>query len=305
MEVNSGDKLPSFFIKIGKHSINYLYLLPIIALILFVFLYPIAYGIYISFTNFSLAHFFNATVVGFSNYVTLFKTGIIYPIILQTAIWTVGSLISMMLLGLLVATILNKRGFKFRRPLFTLLLLPWAFPAFISLLVWSNMWNTHFGIINQFLGVFGIHSINWLNTIVPAWGALIITNLWLSFPYYTTFFLSSMQSVPDEFHEAAKVDGANIFQRFRRVTLPSIKGAIAFAGISGFIFTWNNFYPIFIITGGGPGSSTYSLTVYAYVQAFSYFNYALASAFSIISIIILAVMAIFMLKYTHVLDMLT
>ena len=187
MEVNSGDKLPSFFIKIGKHSINYLYLLPIIALILFVFLYPIAYGIYISFTNFSLAHFFNATVVGFSNYVTLFKTGIIYPIILQTAIWTVGSLISMMLLGLLVATILNKRGFKFRRPLFTLLLLPWAFPAFISLLVWSNMWNTHFGIINQFLGVFGIHSINWLNTIAPAWGALIITNLWLSFPYYTTF----------------------------------------------------------------------------------------------------------------------
>jgi len=305
MAVDIENPKSQFLIKIGKHYVNYLYLLPVIALVLFIFLYPIAYGVYISFTNFSLAHFFNATLVGFSNYITLFKTGILYQIMLQTFIWTAGSLVVMMSLGLLAATILNRRGFKFRRPLFTLLLIPWAFPAFISLLVWSNMWNTHFGIINQFLGLFGIHAVNWLNLVVPAWIALIMTNLWLSFPYYTTFFLSSMQSVPDEFHEAAKVDGANVFQRFRRVTLPSIKGAVAFAGISGFIFTWNNFYPIFIITGGGPGSKTYSLTVYAYVQAFSYYNYALASAFSVISIIILAVMAIFMLKYSHILDMLS
>ncbi len=291
--------------EIAKHSINYMYLLPITALILFVFLYPIIYAVYISFTNFSLTHFFNATIIGFHNYVLLFKDGLIYPIILQTLIWTVGSLVPMVLLGLLVANILNQKGFKFRGPLFTLILLPWAFPAFISLLIWSQMWNTHFGIINQFLALFGIHAVNWLFLTVPAWGALIITNLWLSFPYYTSFFLSSMQSVPDEFHEAAKVDGANIFQRFSKVTWPSIKGAVAFAGISGFIFTWNNFYPIFILTGGGPGTSTYSLTVYAYNQAFDFYNYSLGSAFSIVSIIILAVMAIFMLKYTKVLDMLT
>ncbi|MEM0142782.1 MAG: sugar ABC transporter permease [Candidatus Parvarchaeum sp.] len=294
-----------FLRKLGIKSINYLYLLPIIALILFVFLYPIAYGIYISFTNFSLTHFFNATVVGFTNYALLFKSGLIYPIILQTLIWTVGSLIPMVLLGLLVANILNQKGFKGRGVFFTLILLPWAFPAFISLLIWSNMWNTHFGIINQFLGLFGIPAINWLFTTTTAWVALIITNLWLSFSYYTTFFLSSMQSVPDEFHESAKVDGANIFQRFSKITWPAIKGAIAFAGISGFIFTWNNFYPIFILTGGGPGTSTYSLTVYAYNQAFDFYNYALGSAFSVVSIIILAVMAVFMLKYTKVLDMLT
>lgn len=293
------------FKNLKSGSINYIYLLPIIALILFIFLYPITYGIYISFTNFSLQHFYTATLVGFHNYVLLFKNGLIYPIILQTLIWTVGSLVPMVLLGLLVANILNQKGFKFRGLLFTLILLPWAFPAFISLLIWSGMWNTSFGIINQFLSVFGLPRIDWLFKTVPAWTALIITNLWLSFPYYTAFFLSSMQSIPDEFHEAAKVDGANIFQRFSKVTWPAIKGAIAFAGISGFIFTWNNFYPIYILTGGGPGTSTYSLTVFAYNQAFEFFNYSLGAAFSVVSIIILAVMAVFMLKYTKVLEMLT
>ncbi len=300
------DSLSSKFSKgFKKIFTNYLYLFPIIALVLFIFLYPIAYGVYISFTNFSLQHFFNAVVVGFNNYATLFQTGVIYPIILQTFIWTVGSIIPMVLLGMLVATILNQKGFKFRMPIFTLILLPWAFPAFISLLIWSGMWNTHFGIINQFLGIFGLSQINWLYQTIPAWSALIITNLWLSFPYYTAFFLSSMQSIPEEFHEAAKVDGANIFQRFSKVTWPSIKGAIAFAGISGFIFTWNNFYPIYLLTAGGPGTSTYSLTVYAYSQAFSFYNYSFGAALSIVSVIILAVMAIFMLKYTKVLDMIS
>ncbi len=289
----------------GKALTNYVYLLPIIGLILFIFLYPIAYGIYISFTNFSLQHLFNATIVGFQNYYLLFQSGLIYPIILQTLIWTVGSIVPMVLMGMLVAVILNQKGFKLKLPIFTLILLPWAFPAFISLLVWSGMWNTHFGIINQFLSLFGLSQINWLYSVIPAWSVLIITNLWLSFPYYTAFFLSSMQSVPDEFHESAKVDGANMLQRFSRVTWPSIKGAVAFASISGFIFTWNNFYPIYLLTSGGPGTSTYSLTVYAYSQAFSYYNYSLGAAFSVISVVILAIMAIFMLKYTKVLDMIS
>jgi arabinogalactan oligomer/maltooligosaccharide transport system permease protein len=284
---------------------NYLYLLPIIGLVLFIFLYPIAYGVYISFTNFSLQHFFNATLIGFQNYETLFRTGVIYPIILQTLIWTVGSIIPMVLLGMLVATILNQKGFKLKVPIFTVILLPWAFPAFISLLIWVGMWNTNFGIINQFLALLGIAKVNWLFKTVPAWGALIITNLWLSFSYYTTFFLSSMQSVPDEFHESAKVDGANMFQRFSKITWPSIKGAVAFASISGFIYTWNNFYPIYLLTGGGPGTSTYSLTVYSYSQAFSFYNYSLGAALSVVSVIILAIMAVFMLKYTKVLDMIS
>lgn len=288
-----------------EYVYNYAYLLPLVALILFIFLYPIAYGIYISFTNFSLRHFFNATLVGFANYVELFRNGLIYPILLQTLIWTVGSLLPMALMGLIVATILNQKGFKFRGPIFTLLLLPWAFPAFISLIVWVGMWNTNFGIINQFLVSIGMHRVNWLYTTPSAWAALIITNLWLSFPYYTAFFLSSMQSIPDEYHEAAMVDGANMFQRYFRITLPSIKGAIAFALISGFIFTWNNFYPIFILTGGGPGTSTNSLIVYAYKQAFNFYNYSLGAAFSVVSVIILAAMATFMLKYTKVLEMVT
>ena len=289
--------------KMNEHKLsNYFYILPIVALILFLFMYPVAYAIYISFTNFSLYHFFKYSLVGFQNYVLVLTSHTFLHILGNTALWTVGSLVPMMALGYLMALVLNQKDIRGKRLFFTLMLFPWAFPAYISLLVWLGMWNYEYGVVNKIIGLIHLAPINWLTYPDTAWIALILTNVWLSFPYYTAIFLSSLQSIPTELYEAAEVDGASMWQKFGRITLPMMKTSISFVGISGFIFTWNNFYPIYLLTGGGPGESTNILIVYAYQEAFAYNLYDIAAAYSTISTIILAIMAIIMLKITHVLE---
>ncbi|AAY80511.1 carbohydrate ABC transporter permease [Sulfolobus acidocaldarius] len=290
----------------GKRQVifNYFYLLPILALVLFLFLYPVAYAVYISFTNFSLFHFFQYSYIGFKNYINILTNPNFYfvELLKNTAIWTIGSLIPMMILGFFLALILNQSDLKFKNVFFSSFLIPWAFPAYISLLIWSGMWDYSYGIINKIIGLIGIAPINWLNNTTYAWVALILTNVWLSFPYYTSIFLSALQSIPRELYEIAEVDGAGMLTRFARITLPMMKSTLVFVGVSGFIFTWNNFYPVFILTGGGPGTSTDILIVYSYQEAFSYNQYALASAYSIISTIILAIMAVIMFRYSRILE---
>lgn len=291
--------------KLNHVLIQYLYLLPIIAVALFLFLYPVAYAVYISFTNFDLYHLFHYAFVGLKIYERILTSSTFYTLLLNTVIWTVGSLVPMVVAGFILAIILNQRDIRGRNVFFTLLLVPWAFPAYISLVIWSGMWNYEYGIINKFLGLFGIPPINWLNFTNTAWAALILTNLWLSFPYYTAVFLSSLQSIPSELYDIAIVDGANAWQRFRNITLPLMRSAIAFVSVGGFVFTWNNFYPIYILTGGGPGISTDILIVYTYQEAFSYGYYNIAAAYSVISTIILAIMAILMLRVGRVLEVIT
>jgi arabinogalactan oligomer/maltooligosaccharide transport system permease protein len=284
---------------------QYLYLLPIIAIALFLFLYPVAYAIYISFTNFNLYHLFRYTFIGLKVYEQILSSGTFYTLLLNTVIWTVGSLVPMVVVGFLLALILNQRDIRGRNVFFTLLLVPWAFPAYISLVIWSGMWNYEYGIVNKFLGLFGVPPINWLTFTNTAWAALILTNLWLSFPYYTAVFLSSLQSIPSELYDIATVDGASVWQKFTRITLPLMRSAIAFVSVGGFVFTWNNFYPIYILTGGGPGISTDILIVYTYQEAFSYGYYNIAAAYSVISTIILAIMALMMLRVGRVLEVIT
>ncbi|MGC8543200.1 MAG: carbohydrate ABC transporter permease [Vulcanisaeta sp.] len=290
---------------LNRVLIQYLYLLPIIAVALFLFLYPVAYAVYISFTNFNLYHLFTYTFIGLKVYEQILTSGAFYTLLLNTVIWTVGSLVPMVVVGFILALVLNQRDIKGRNVFFTLLLVPWAFPAYISLVIWSGMWNYEYGIVNKFLGLFGIPPINWLTYTNTAWAALILTNLWLSFPYYTSVFLSSLQSIPSELYDIATVDGANAWQKFRSITLPLMRSAIAFVSVGGFVFTWNNFYPIYILTGGGPGISTDILVVYTYQEAFSYGYYNIAAAYSVISTIILAIMAIMMLRIGKVLEVIT
>ncbi|MGC8973266.1 MAG: carbohydrate ABC transporter permease, partial [Thermoproteus sp.] len=240
-----------------------------------------------------------------SNYITVLTGGTFWQVLANTAIWTVGSLAPMIAVGFLLALILNQKDLKERTVFFTLLLVPWAFPAFISLIVWQGMWNWKYGIVNKVLAMFGIRPIDWFDIVPMAWVMLILTNLWLSFPYYTSVFLSALQSIPEELYSIAEIDGASRLARFRYITLPLMRRTIAFVAIGGFTFTWNNFYPIYILTGGGPGNATNILVVYAYQAAFNNSLYNFAAVYSVIDAVILIAMAVIMLKYSGVLEAIT
>nr|WP_236748989.1 sugar ABC transporter permease [Acidianus manzaensis] len=282
------------------------YMIPILAIVFFLFIYPLAYAIDISFTNMNLFHFFHYTYVGFQNYISLFKFGYFWKLLGNTAIWTIGSLVPITLVGLGMALILNQKDLKGKSIFYALLILPWAFPGFISLLIWQGLWVDPYGMMNKLvLPLLHLPPINSLTSTTDAWIELIVTNIWLSFPYFMTVFYSALQSIPRELYELADVDGASVFTKFFRITLPSLKKVIAFVFITSFVFTWNNFYPIYILTGGGPGISTETFIVYAYQQAFSYSNFSLAAAWSIISTLMVIIMAVIVLRITKVLDSIT
>lgn len=285
---------------------GFLYFLPLMAAVLFLFLFPLLYSVYISLTDMSLIHFYRFAYVGLRNYILAIKLHYISTLLVNTVIWTVGSLVPMMAVGFALALILNQRDLKGKSVFYAILILPWAFPSFISLLVWQGMWVYPYGFMNRYLlPLLHLPTVNALSSVPAAWTELIVTNLWLSFPYYMTVFYSGLQSIPQELYELADVDGAGSLTKFARITLPSLRKTIAFVAITSFVFTWNNFYPIYLLTGGGPGISTETYIVYAYQEAFAYNNYAMAAALSIISTVITIALAVIVLKFTGVLENIT
>ncbi|MEB2793061.1 MAG: sugar ABC transporter permease [Caldisphaeraceae archaeon] len=237
------------------------------------------------------------------NYMIIFKYGYFTELLKNTLIWTVGSLVIMMGLGFAIALVLNQSDLKGRSIFYAILILPWAFPAFISILIWQGLWVDPYGMMNRLiLPMLHLPKVNAMTSTRDAWIELFVTNAWLSFPYFMTVFYAAMQSIPKELYEIADLDGANVFKKFSNITLPMLKKTVVFVFITSFVFTWNNFYPIYILTGGGPGISTETFIVYAYQEAFSYSNYALGAAWSIISTIFVLVLAIIVIRYTGILE---
>ena len=299
--------------KISSKLYNSFYLLPIFVFILIAFIIPVIYTGYISFTNLNSMTINNFKLVGLANYLFLFKYGNFRTIIINSLIWTLASIVTYVPLGFALALIISQSDLKGKTIFYAILILPWAFPAFIALLVWQGMWIYPYGIMNSLiLPMFHLPHVDPLHSTIGGWTALILTNDWLSFPYFMMVFYAGLQSIPRELYEIAELDGANAFARFRHITLPWLKRMIAFVTAGTFIYTWNNFYPIYIITQGGPGISTDSIVTYAYQIAFGISgnqpgsaNYSLAAAWSTISTIIIIIIGIIIIKYTHILESFT
>lgn len=281
-----------------------LYVLPVIVVLAVLDFYPIFESIYFSFTDFNSLHFFKYNFVGLANYAYVFASSDLRTVILNTVIWSVGSTVVMVPAGFALAMIMNQKGLRGKYFYRTLYLFPWAFPAFITILIWSNMLAYNGGVVNELLNAMGFRSLNWLTSPHYAMLSLILVNFWLSFPYYTFVYTSAVQSIPHELYEAAEMDGYGSLRTLTRITLPLLKRQIAFITIFGFIFTWNNFYVPFLLTGGGPGISTQILITYSYLQAFSYSNYALGAAYAVISILILLVFVVVANHYTKMMSIL-
>jgi arabinogalactan oligomer / maltooligosaccharide transport system permease protein len=273
----------------------YVYLLPTTLVLLFLNAYPVAYTIYISTTDFGTGgkgSLLSYHYIGLSNYVYALTTGLstTTALIENSFFWAAGSVALFLLIGLGLATVLNQeiRGKTVYR---TIILLPWAMPAFITILIWANMWGYSYGIINGVLNSVGIRSVDWLQHTDTAWAALFITNVWLSFPFYTVVFVATMQAIPRDLYEAASIDGASGFSQFFRITLPYLRPTIVFVGLMGFLFTFNNFYPIYLITSGGPGISTQIFITESYNQAFGSLGatpaFSTAALYSVIDFVII------------------
>ncbi len=283
-----------------KRRTIFFYLLPIIVMILLINMTPILYTLYLSFTNnteFNESYNF----VGLANYIHLFFTSDsdLYYVLALTVLYVVICVALFVLVGMVTALALNHPKVKGSAIWMSLLLVPWAAPAAITALIWKFLFNYDFGPINEIGRIFlGEHfGVPWLTNPVAAFAAVVIVNVWLSYPFFTVVMLGALQSVPKEMTEAASVDGANAWQVFWKVTFPQLRPAVTPVTILSAITTFQMFTTVYLITAGGPitdpakpGATTFVM-IYMYNQVLgasaANIHYAQIAAFSITVFIIL------------------
>jgi len=252
--------------------------------------------------------------VGLDNFTRALTDSSIYKPLGYVTAWTFAfAFLSMFLtfaLGLATALLLNKPGMRGLKIYRVIMVLPYAFPAFLSALVWAGMMSTSFGFINQV--ILGGASIPWLTDPTLAKVALLMVNLWLGYPYMFLITLGALQSIPSELSEAARTDGASPWQTFMRIKLPLLLVSVAPVLISTFAFNFNNFNVIYLLTGGGPRDTGAGIPVghtdilisMVYKVAFTgqQRDYGLASAFSIIIFVLVAAISIISFRRTRTLE---
>lgn len=238
--------------------------------------------------------------VGFKNFTRVLTDPTLRSGFLGIFVWNMAfailSVLSTFLLGMLIALLFNDPKLKGKAIYRSVLILPYALPGFITALIWASMFNQEFGLINDLTGL----NIDWLGNAFAAKVAILITNLWLGFPYTFIVCTGALQSIPGDVREAAKIDGASAFRTLRSIIMPLLLVAVGPLLIASFAFNFNNFGLIFLLTGGGPftsgnasiGSSDLLIT-YAYRLAFSGTtpNYGFAAAVSVFIFVLVALMS--------------
>ncbi|MBH5334518.1 sugar ABC transporter permease [Streptomyces pactum] len=276
---------------------------PVVVVIGLIVGYPLGRGVYLSLTDADESNVertigvnhIPATydVVGLDNFTAVLEDGVFWDRLIWTVTWTVSCVGITFALGLGLAVLLN-RQFKGRTLYRSLLILPWAVPAFVSVFAWRLLYNEKNGILNKILDGGGIDAVPWLNDPTMAKVSVIAVNVWLGVPFMLVALLGGLQSIPGELYEAAEMDGASPWQRFRHITLPGLRSVSSTVVLLSTIWTFNMFPVIFLLTRGGPGDSTEILVTYAYRLSFvnSPRDFAGASTWGVLILIILMLFAV-------------
>lgn len=296
--------------EMGDKLRPYAYLSPALISIFVLTFLPILYTVYIAFTNYNMNHINDYTLVGFENFKYIL-TGPFKNIFLPVFGWTLAfaalSTLGTFFIGLLIAMMLNNPNMK-EAPIYkAILVLPWALPATIAVLAWVGLYNTSYGGINIILQKLHIISqpIPWLTDATWARIGLLIANFWLGFPYMMNVCLGALSSIPSTYYEAADLDGASEWQKFIKITLPTITTTSLPLLIGTFAFNFNNFGSAYLITGGGPArldtqfaGSTDILVSSAYKMSLTFNRYDLGAALSIVIFILIATVSLIQMKMT-------
>ena len=279
-------------LKLGS-AVPYALLAPAVLVLVIFVLYPVAYSVYLSLTDANLLRLAQVEFIGLENYQRLFSRDVFWESLTNTLIYTVGSVVVSYLIGLMTALILNE-DFRFRGLARTLISIPWATPWLVVTLIWYVMFNPQIGPINQVLKAIGVidTGVPWLYQKQTAMIAIIGVTAWRLFPQATLIILAGLQSISPDLYEAAKVDGADGWQRFRYVTLPSIHTTNLVIIVLLTITSFKLFTIAWTLTQGGPGTATTVLSVYTYQEAFMSNRLGRASALSTISVLVSGILVI-------------
>jgi multiple sugar transport system permease protein len=269
--------------------LGWLLLAPALLVMLGLVIYPFSTAIWMSFTDKSIGR--EASFIGLTNFVEVVTNPRFGLALRHSLIFTVVSLSIKFSLGMAMALVLNK-AFLGRNILRAYLLVPWVLPGFVAYMTWRWFLDPLQGVLNYALTDLGlIHfPLELLGNPSTALGAVIVADVWKTFPFFGVAFLAGLQNIPAETYEAADVDGASGWQKFRFVTLPGLRHVILVVLMLSTIWTFNSFEPVYLLTGGGPADATVVYTVLAYEMGIVNMRLGEASA---VPVMILPVLGLF------------
>lgn len=279
---------------------SYAWSAPSLVLIGLMVVFPILYTFYISLTNMNVYHWFDFTVVGLDNYVRalfVFDSGFLSAL-LATIGWTAVNMVLQLVIAFVLANLLNIRQLRLRKLYKTILMFPWAMPGYVGILLWkTGMFNTQFGLLNQWMQRLGFAAVRWLSSDISAFLCCTVVNLWLALPFMIMIMDGALQSIDRSYYESARLDGAGALARARYITIPAMRPIIAPAVIITVFTTFKQFDVVYLLTqqaGAKTGSGFHTILTYAYENAFITNNYGYSSA---ISIIIFGLLLLFSIKF--------
>jgi multiple sugar transport system permease protein len=240
--------------------------------------YPLLRGIWLGFTDTQAGYDVASRFNGFHNYVRLWHDTYFWQAFRNGLIWSFGVTFIQFWLALGLALLLNER-LRGRWLARTLALVPWAMPPVIVAIMWQLVYNPDAGLLNGLLSRLHLGGgTNWLGDASTALPAVIVVGVWAGMPQTTVSLLAGLQGIPGELYEAGAVDGASAWQRFRHVTLPQLRPVIATITSLDFVWNFNSFGLVYVLTDGGPGGKTTLPMLLAYNEAFKYGDFGYSAA---------------------------
>lgn len=283
--------------ELSDRAFAWLLIAPAVLFILVIVVWPLLETIRLSFTDATLG---GENWVGVANYTVLFADPKFWQIVGRTFYWMVLAVSLKLIVGLIGASLLNAAipG----KALFRVLVMPpWVIPIAIGCIGWKWMYNGYFGLISGLLQEFGLvqDRVALLATKTSAFYSAVVTDVWVGTPMVTLFFLAAMQGVSKDLYEAAWVDGASRWYRFRRITIPQIMPVIVSMALLSAIWTFNSFEIIWILTEGGPRGATTTLIIDTYKVAISAQRFGEGAARAVVIVVLLATFSLFYLWFLN------
>ena len=267
-----------------------------------VILYPLVSAIYLS-----LFSIYTPTLagdwVGVDNYGALLASGDFWSAVLNTLIWTVGTLMLQLVCGVAVALLLNQ-SIVFQSLARSLILFPYFLSTVVAVLVWRWLFNDLYGILNHVLLIAGLIDapVNWLGQMPNAMISVILVGAWKYFQFVVIAVLARLQSIPEQLYEAATIDGAGPFQRFTDITLPQLRDVLVVVVLLRAIWDFKEFDLIYLMTGGGPVKATQTLSLLVYEEAFRLNRMGMASTHAVAMMLVLLGFTLLYLRQTNRLE---
>ncbi|SDZ23825.1 carbohydrate ABC transporter permease [Herbiconiux ginsengi] len=297
-------RAPGRFSKARRGSEPYAFILPTALLITVLMIVPIVMVIGYSFSDNVITNK-HPELVWLANYAEVLGDPVFHTAVINTVVFTVGSVAAHLVLGLAFAMMLNTQLLsRFTKALFrTVYILPWLFTAAVIAVLWRLLLSPN-GVVNYLLDSTGIASgqVEWLSNPDLALGSVTFINIWAGYPFFMISLLAGLQGIPHDLYEAATVDGANGIQKFFSVTIPQLRPIIISMLLLDLIWTSQQFALIWMTTGGGPINVTEMLSTYTYKLAFSRYEFALASTSAVLVLALSMVLAVFYVRHQRARD---